>query len=282
VVAQIVGDESGSDGENLSRPTHRVFSYGTTSLDVADARACIVATREAIGSTADEASSSAELKLPKLLKKHRRTVEGLFERGGPLDGNASIYLVDKEKFLAGKMVSLLIEEDAYASGRALGPGIEAFLADEIAENVLPVLGDAIRRRLLDSFNKLCRTYKAAHAPKNRAEDFVNVLKLAMLSASHDQRASRVLDLLWNARTEAYRLDKSPAQTLDLEPMLPTLLVVTTTWHERLGGRKFELLMDEYRQMTPFMLDIVRENAHNLWGANLDRVVQVVSKDDPRV
>lgn len=282
MVVQIVGDESGSDGENLSRPTHRVFSYGTTSLNKADAQALVEATRKSIGSTAVEASSSAELKFPKLIRKHRQVVDGLFEPGGPLDGKASIYLIDKDKFLAGKMVSLLIEEDAIASGRVIGVDTQSFLANEIADHVLPVLGDAMRRRLLESFNRLCRSYKTAYAPKNRAQDFVNTLKLVMLCASHDRRASQVLDLLWDARAEAYRIENDSSQTLDLEPMLPTLLVVATTWSGKLGGQEFELLMDEYRQMTNLMLEIVRLNAHHLWGTQLNRVVQVISRDDPRV
>lgn len=282
MVLQVVGDESGSDGENLSRPTHRFFSYGTTDLDESEAHDLVVATRKAIGSTENEASSSAELKLPKLISKHRPVVERLFEAGGPLDGKASIYLADKEKFLAGKMVSLLIEEDSYTSGRPVGFEYEAFYANEIADYVLPVLGDAIRAKLLESFNRLCRSYKEAHAPKNRALEFVNALRMAILSASHDSRASRMLELLWKARSEAYLIEKDFSKTLDLEPMLPTLLVVTTTWHERLRGSEFELLMDEYRQMTDQMLEIVQLNAEHLWGARLKRIVQVQSKEDPRV
>ncbi|NQW89762.1 DUF3800 domain-containing protein [Curtobacterium sp. VKM Ac-2861] len=282
MIAQVVGDESGSDGENLSRPTHRVFSYGTTNLDESTARDLVVATRREIGSTEDEALSGAELKLPRLIKKHRPIVEALFEAGGPLDGKASVYLADKEKFLAGKMVSLLIEEDSYASRRPIGVQYEAFYANEIADHVLPILGEAIRAKLLESFNRLCRSYKEAHAPKNRAQDFINALRLAILNASHDRRASSMLDLLWKARSEAYLIEKDFSQTLDLEPMLPTLLVVTTTWHERLRGSEFELLMDEYRQMTDQMLEIVQLNAEYLWGAQLKRIVQVESKDDPRV
>jgi hypothetical protein len=282
MVLQVVGDESGSDGENLSRPTHQIFSYGTTSLTLADATSLVVETREAIGSTGDEARSSAELKSSKLFKKHRPIAEALFEVGGPLEGKASIYLADKVKFLAGKMVSLLIEEYQYALQRPLGIELESAVANELVDWVLPTLATPIRERLLDSFNKLCRSYKTDYAPANRATDFIDALRLAIVSASSNRRASQMLDWLWRARSEVYEVERDTSQTRDLEPMLPTLLVVATTWNDLLGGEEFEIHMDEYQQMTPLMLDIVKLNARHLWNVDLRDIIQVTSKDDPRV
>lgn len=282
MVFQVVGDESGSDGENLSRPTHRTFSYGTTNLTTSEAAELVVRTRESIGSTGVEARSGAELKWPQLYRKHRKVAEDLFERNGPLTGRACIYLVDKIKFLAGKMVSLLIEEHQLLSPEPVPFWMESFLADEITDHVLPVLAEDVREQLLQAFNGLCRSYKTPYAPAHRADAFIQALRLASLSGSHDPRASRMLGRLWVARHESHTIEADTADTRDLEPMLPTLLIVATTWNRILGGQEFEIHMDEYRQMTPYMLEIVKATAGQFFSVPLLDIVQVTSADDPRV
>ncbi|MBT1631035.1 DUF3800 domain-containing protein [Curtobacterium flaccumfaciens] len=282
MVLQVVGDESGSDGENLSQATHRMFSYGSTSLSRDDASEILRRTRRAIGSTSEEAVASSELKSSKLFAKHRKVAESLFEPNGPFDGQASVYIADKTKFLAGKMVSLLLEEHQYRLREPLGFEKEAVLANEIADYALPVLPDATRSRLLQTFNQLCRSYKAPYAPSGRASKFLDALRFAIVSASHDPRASKTLNWLWEARREAYTIENEQVSTRDLEPMLPTLLVVATTWHEHFGGPEFEIHMDEYRQMTPQMIDIVKGLARGGWGVPLKDIIQVQSLDDPRV
>lgn len=282
MVLQVVGDESGSDGENLSSPTHWTFSYGTSSLTIAEAEEVIVRTRQAIGSTEDEARAGGELKSSRLFRKHRSVAESLFEPGGPLAETSSIYLADKSKFLAGKMIALLIEPHGYSTGRPVGVEWQGYLADEMTDRVLPALDHATRTELLVSFNALCKSYKAPYAPTGRASRFVNALRLANLAGSHDARASDMLRSLWNARSEAYEIEKDDSSTLDLEPMLPTLFVVATTWHQRFLGAEFDLHIDEYRQLTPLMLDILKATAATLYGVQLREIVQTNSASDPRV
>lgn len=282
MISQIVGDESGSDGENLSSPTHRTFSYGTTSLTVPEAEEIVIRTRTAIGSTEDEARAGGELKASKLFRKHRPVAEALFEPGGPLATTSSVYLADKAKFLAGKMIALLVEEHSYSRGEPLALHQQGYLADEMTDRLLPLLDDETRAELLASFNALCKSYKAPYAPTGRAARFIQALRLASVAASHDQRASELLGLLWDARSEAYEIERDDSLTLDLEPMLPTMLVVATTWHRRLRGAEFEMHIDEYRQLTPLMLDIVKSLAASMYDVRLKDIVQTNSVTDPRV
>lgn len=282
VILQVVGDESGSDGENLSSATHRTFSYGTTALSLAEAHEIVVQTREALGSTKAEARQGSELKASKLFKKHRDVAESLFLPGGPLAATSSIYLADKVKFLAGKMISLLVEEHEHSLGKPSAIHMQGYYADEMTDRVLPALDERTRVELLSSFNALCKSYKVPFAPSGRADRFVKALRVANVAGAHDRRASQILARLWDARREAYEIEADDSVTLDLDPMLPTMLVVATTWHHRFNGAEFEIHIDEYRQLTPLMFEVIKSVASSLYGVQLQDIVQANSATDPRV
>ncbi|QIS39553.1 DUF3800 domain-containing protein [Clavibacter capsici] len=281
----IVGDESGSEGENLSAASHQFFTYGTSALSHAEAADVVARTRQAIGSTMTDIHESRELKSAQLIKRHRSVVESLFSDGGPISESSSIYLVDKTKFLAGKMVSLLIEEHQHGIGNTLGPETEGLLANELHDVALPALGPRERARLLSTFNVLSRSYKTSYGPEGRAHAFVAALRDAMLSLDHGP-AVVALSRLWFSRAEAYVIEKSSGEegmrTYDLEPMLPAMLVVAATWHQRLKGSSFRIVMDEYAQFTPDMGLWVTRVANDMFKIPLKDVVQVVSREDPRV
>ncbi|GAA4265976.1 hypothetical protein [Frondihabitans peucedani] len=282
MILQVVGDESGSDGENLSSATHRTFSYGTTALSIAEAQDVVVQTREALGSTKAEARQGSELKASKLFKKHRTVAESLFLPGGPLAATSSVYLADKAKFLAGKMISLLVEEHESSLGTPPAMHIQGYYADEMTDQILPALDESTRAELLSSFNALCKSYKVPFAPTGRADRFIRALRLANVAGSHNRRASRMLGRLWDARHEAYAIEGDDSATLDLDPMLPTMLVVATTWHNRFHGAAFEMYIDEYRQLTPLMFEIIKSVASSMYGVRLQDIVQINSATDPRV
>lgn len=280
----VVGDESGSDGENLSNPTHQIFSYGTMALSVTEAADLIAHVRRAIGSTDLEVASAGELKSAQLLKKHRSVAEDLFEPSGPLYARASIYLADKAVFLAGKMVSLLIEEHQHNIGKPIPASLEPLLAQAIYDEALPALDTSHREALLNSFNKLGRFYKAPFAPKGRAQAFVDALEQARenLVAGPGLGA---LDLLWEARDEAFEIEKDvdAGELLlrQLDPVVPTLFVASGTWNEILDSSPFTILMDEYRQVKGDVLDVVVRAAQGV-GISIEGITQVASKTDPRV
>ena len=124
----VAADESGWDGEQLYRRADRYLSIGSVAVD-----------DEAAAPIADQLRRDAGLSQPPELKFAQFTSQrsgarlealaALLGPGGVLVGRAHVYLVDKHYFVAGKIIDLLLEEEASARGINL---YEGDLARQIA------------------------------------------------------------------------------------------------------------------------------------------------------
>ena len=65
----------------------------------------------------DLRSQAPEIKTEQLMSPRAAPVRAaLFGAGGPLEGHAQMYLVDKQYFVVAKAIDLLIEELAHSGG----------------------------------------------------------------------------------------------------------------------------------------------------------------------
>lgn len=278
---QISGDESGSDGENLSRPTHRFFSYGTTDLSGDEASELIREVRRTIGSTDADAAAATELKSGPVVAKHASKIARFFGSKGPLGPHASIYVADKPFFLAGKMISLLVEEEASSRGQRIWM-IERQLAVELHDGTAPNVAPELWADLLDVFNRLVRFYPRPPSSAATASDLVAILDRVRQSLPGDKHWP-VVRMLWDARRQAAQYDAAPASPVFryLEPLVPALLAVSSTWTARYPGQPINLVVDTHSSLTSEAVDLI-VNASSLVQSQLQTVELVDSKQDPRV
>ena len=104
----IACDESGSEGENLTRAGSRVFSHATVSLPSERAYELMQTVRASTG------DRSAELKSRVLIDPSNRDVLKWFLAESPVVGRGLVNLTDKHYFVCSKLVDLIVEEHMYA------------------------------------------------------------------------------------------------------------------------------------------------------------------------
>ncbi|SDZ26460.1 DUF3800 domain-containing protein [Herbiconiux ginsengi] len=278
---QIAGDESGSEGENLTAPTHRFFTYGTVDLSEVEASSIIRDLRKAIGSTENEIASAGELKSSGLVNKHPKVLAAFLSPKGALGQRASIHVTDKSYFITSKLISLLVEEEAHERNVNLAP-IERDLANELHDEVAPHVDPVAWSVLLDTFNRLVRFYKLPAGKAATPYDFMKALNRVRRSASSALNADS-FRMLWEARLQAneYGNDSAAPIVRYLEPMVPVLLSVTATWTARYPGEELELVADEHSALTAEALDLVR-GAAPIVGSAITEVRTADSKADPRI
>jgi len=286
-ITQIACDESGSEGENLTNSQHSIFVHASVNLTVAEASAFMRELRGAVKSNAAELKSSTVLK-----EHHRPALLNAIGQSSVLTGRANIYLADKSFFVAGKMIDLLVEEEAHDHGIDLVTGGEVrHLAVVLYDRAPTALGEENWRSLLASFNDLIRAYKRAGSVQPSASVFIaeldRVRRLGSDSLVHD-----VLEMIWRAKGQAAQYELPPSTSLrNMEPMVPTLNAVAGTWRIRLGDVPFEFVADEHWALDPesmsFLLRVAKiplpvSNGVELPGADLRAIHTVDSKKDPRV
>lgn len=281
---EIACDESGSEGENLMEAAHCVFSHASVNLSVGEAEAIMsdLACRTK--------SNARELKSKVLLKRaNQRHLIELLRPDGPLAGRANIYLADKSYFVVGKIVSLLIEEDAHARGLNI-TAHEREIANQLFDLGPRALGEVNWKRLLIGFNNLVRTKKRSDSMHVRFSDFVALLDDIRLR-SHRAPVSEILALMWNAREHARQFEDPPESLLrQLEPIVPTMNWVATSWRLRLGDVPIAFIHDEHWALNPetteLLIDVAK--ARTIIGGvvmpavDLRSITLVDSKSDPRV
>ncbi len=244
---EIAGDESGSDGENLADATHRFFTYGTNCLSTADAVDLVRGIRVSIGSSLKDIEDARELKAGPLIAKHPEVVAQVL-RDSPLVSQSSIYVADKWFFLAGKMVSLVIEEQAADMGIPIA-AIERRLAVDLMDEVAPSIGEQLWGELMTTFNQVVRFYHPASGVSTSAVPFLRTLNQVRRSWNGK---SPVVDFMWKARLQIlqYVQEYSAPIVRYLEPMVPTLLAVSGEWSDRFPGSRVGLVADEQGALTP--------------------------------
>src|SRR5688572_28810711 len=111
-VVEIACDESGFSGRNLLDPATPVITHASVDLGVDEAVALIAALRSRFRFSPSELKSGQFLRSPTA-----GDTVGWFLTA--LRGRALVHLVDKEYFLATRIVDLFLREPTYASGTSL-------------------------------------------------------------------------------------------------------------------------------------------------------------------
>ena len=227
-VVTIACDESGSEGENVTESAHRVFCHGSTDLSAGEAADVIAYARKSLKTQAPE------LKSEQLLTPRARPLaEELFAAGGPLDGRCQMNLTDKEYFLVGKVIDLLIVELAYDTGVDLYIGRQSRqLAYDLFREGARALGPEPWEALLRKFNSLMRTTQRSGL-KVSVDEFYDALDELKYRARR-RKVEDVLVLLARTRPQAEEFQAllaDPRTVAALDPLLAALPETIRIWHE---------------------------------------------------
>lgn len=257
-MVEIAGDESGSEGENLAGSTHRYFCYGSTDLDAAEAESAVRNIRRSIGSSESDIEAATELKSGPLIARHADRLAEEFEPGGTLDGRVNAYTVDKRFFLEGKLVSLLIEEEASSRGIQLG-ALERQFAVDLHDLVRPAASEDGWTRLLTSFNSVVRFYHPSTGSVGDPAVFLSALE-SLRKELEDSEMPAVWDLLWKSRDQILRYPVELAAGAPviryLDPLVTVILAMSGTWTDRHPDQDLLLIADEQSALTAEVVPLI--------------------------
>ncbi|WP_037363942.1 DUF3800 domain-containing protein [Amycolatopsis orientalis] len=243
----IACDESGSEGANLIGANTAVFAHAAVRLEPAAAAECVARLRELIGSPALEYKANHLLRA-----KNRAALEWLLTE--PLADTASVLLVDKALFLAGKIVDLLADQTPYPDCLRRRPDARARNLYEAGPRVH---GSRPWTEFLRSFTGLLRTSNRRLPATTPAEFFAQTDVLGEWVSARPHLTALREQLL-----------ADPGLASPIDPLLPALADTIAFW------RPEKVIHDEQPSLTPARL-----------AQLLDPVPQwefVDSKSEPRV
>lgn len=256
---EVVCDESGSDGENLTGGNTDVFAHGSVSMPTEVAAAYVQEVRDRIRSPATEYKANHLLR-----EKHRDVLEWLLSPSGPLDGHAHVHLTEKAYFVVDRTVDLL-----------LGDAAEALALYRLGRREF---GEERWRDFLDAANRLLRVRVngEAEGPVDGFFRTVNDLRRA-----HPGR--EILERLASARprADAYRarLLEGPPVIPVLNPLLPA--IVHTVAHWSTGGRTVRVVHDRQNMLTEQRIAWIAEQAARA-GIGFAGLELAQARWDPRI
>lgn len=257
-VVEIACDESGFSGTNLLRSDAPVITHASVDLTTDEAAALIAELR----------FSPHELKSGQFLRRPGDLLPGLL---AALHGRAHVHLIDKQYFLATRVVDLLLFEPSYAAGTRLTQDRRpAALVLHRAGRAAGSDWDAF----LAAFVDLVRTKR--RPPLEETLDRFFRLRDALA-----RRGLPTLDGLDRARVRAVvtRLDGSVPPPL--EPLLPALAETVLFWSR--GERPILVVHDEQSALTADRLTRLQKLLTGDDGMSLlAGLTMVDSRDDPRV
>lgn len=260
---EIACDESGYEGEKLIGTTTDVFAHGSTHLTAEAAADCMQELRDRIRSPATQYKANHVLR-----EKHRSVLRWILGPSGPLRGNAHVYLIDKTFFMVGKVVDLLIDDEAiavtfYREGRhAFGnEQWEAFLVS--ANNLMRVKDRFDVRTSVDSFLRMVDLLRRADPP-NRVDEILGLLA--------DSRP----------RADAFReqLLGNPGMISALDPLIPAIVRAVAFWGE--GTKPVAIAHDRQKTLSEARIAQLKKLLKDAPGGGLAGLSFVDSGFDPRV
>ena len=256
-------DESGSDGENLTRGNTDVFAHASVVLPMESAAGHIREIRDRIRSPAEEYKANHLLR-----EKHRAVLEWLLSVSGPLYGQAHVHLVEKAFFLVDRTADLLLDDPGTALSLYRG-GRVTFSAEEW-------------REFLTAANRLLwvRVDEASGEPVEAFFHHIDTLRRAYSGTV----AADILERFAQGRERArsYR-----AAILDgRAPLIPVLnplpsSILRTAAHWSGGGRPVRLAHDRQNMLTPERIAWIEDTARRR-GIGLTGLRLVVAGSDARV
>jgi hypothetical protein len=253
-------DESGWDGEQLYARADRYLSIGSVAID-----------DDSAGLIVDKLRQDVALKQPPELKfsqfagqrgAHRlEALAGLIEPQGALVGRARVYLVDKHFFVTGKIIDLLLDEEAHERGVNLHEG------DRARQLAWTLFNEGPRALGREGFDRLIETMVGFASSRNRNGTVVTVDALfsefgRAFARAHRRRVADILAALLRTRVHAEyylsTLGDPPMWVPAMEPLIPCLPVIGHQWSREIGA--VTMLVDEHRVLTDARLDIIARAA----------------------
>jgi hypothetical protein len=271
---EIACDESGFSGSNLLESATPVITHASVDLSMDEAADLVATLRSDFHRSPEELKSAQFLRAP----GSGEAMEWFLAR---LQGRAHVLVVDKEYFLATRVVDLFLTEPSYAAGtRLTAEHRPAALALYRAGQ--PADGDWTA--FISAFVDLVRT-KRRHQLDRRVLDRFFRARDDLAQAGIPDDAQDVLAALSRTRVRAVvtRLhDDDRTIPPPLEPLLPAL--AETVLHWSADGRQVLVIHDEQSALTP---DRLRRLQDVLVGPGSSRsplagLVAVDSRDDARV
>jgi len=287
-VVEIACDESGFSGSNLLDTATPVFTHASVDLRVDEAAELIRALRSRFQWPHNEFKSGQFLRGAQA----DEAVEWLL---AALSGRAHVYVVDKEYFLATRIVDLFLVAPSYAAGTRL------------TQNHRPAALSLYRARraggrdwsvFLEAFVTLVRMKRGHRPDRIDVERFLQA-RDSLAGVGLGAEAEAVLDGLSGTRVWAVmtRLaDEDRSIPPPLEPMLPALAETVLFWSA--GQRHVLVIHDEQSALTPSRLrslqQVLTDSADSPAAdpddaagpparmSPLVGLVTVDSRDDPRV
>jgi len=277
-VVEIACDESGFSGSNLLDPATPLFTHASVDLGVDEATELVKALRTDVRWSLDELKSGQLLRGP-------HAGEALTWLLAGLEGRAHVHVVDKEYFLATRVVDLFLAEPSWAAGtrltEQLRPAATALYRHGRSRG--PAWGD-----FLAAFVALARTKRRHRVDRHVIEHFFRARDALALGLAAEARA--VLDGLTRTRvrgvvTRLVHDDRTIPPPL--EPLLPALAETVLFWSD--GRRPVLVVHDEQSALTADRLrrlqQVLSDGTTDALGAEaspLAGLVTVDSRDDPRV
>ncbi len=285
---EIACDESGFSGTNLLDVATPVFTHASVDLRIDEAAELVRGLRSGFCWPPNEFKSGPFL-------RGAQAGQALEWFLAALDGRAHVYLVDKEYFLATRIVDLFLVEPSYAAGTRLTqahrpPALTLYRAGRAAGRDWSVF--------LATFVELVRTKRRYQPDRGALERFFRARE-ALAAGGLSAEAAAVLGGLsmpsvWAVLTRLAEHDRSIPPPL--EPLLPALAETVLFWSG--GQRQVLVIHDEQSALTA---DRLRRLQHVLAGGDpsaadaghlagrplamaspLAGLVTVDSRDDPRV
>lgn len=265
---------------------HPVFCHGSTDLDLRAAEMVMSDLRRALRSQA------AEVKADQLLNSRAAPIRAaLFGSGGPLDGHAQMYLVDKQYFVVAKVIDLLVEElahangvDLYGSGRARAMAHTLYTKGPRAFTTLEWDG------LLRQFNSVMRSTHRRGVKTSVDEFFETIENLRY--RSRRRQVDEIIEVLARTRPFADEFQAQIASRENLRTMDPLLAALPETiriWFARrreplsvLHDNQAVLDKETVDKAVYFLRNPLPEFRRFHGPVHLEELVQIDSKLDPRV
>lgn len=289
-VAEIACDESGFSGTNLLHPATPVMTHASVDLRVGEAVELLTTLRSGFRFSPHEFKSGQFLRSP-------AADEALEWFLAALRGRAHVHLVDKEYFLATRIVDLLLAEPSYAAGTRLTQeqrpaALSLYRARHSAGSNWRVF--------LAAFVELVRIKRRRWPDPLTLKRFFQA-RDALLQGQLGAQAEDVLARLSRTRVQGVltRLfADDPSIPPPLEPMLPTLAETVLFWSGD-DRRQVQVTHDEQSALTASRLRRLQqvladgtsspqpgdtdENRSAPTGISpLAGLLMVDSRDDPRV
>ncbi|WP_406733575.1 hypothetical protein [Streptomyces sp. NBC_01794] len=268
-------DESGYNGDQLSG-RDRYMTLGSVAVDDTEAAGIVDTLRREAGIQ----KTAPEVKFQKMFTgggagARRRLLAEILGPDGPLDGRASVYIIDTHYFVMAKLVDLLLEERFHRMGYDIvSNGVARQLARDVTTEGTRALGR-------DGFDRFVSTAVGFFSKKNRTGDQISVDDLYTVigescayarrrKAPQAKKAAVVLEMLRAARPEAEAFARErPAEAtpagpyglLDdsLDPLITAVPTVVLHASARHGG-KIHALADDQRLLTDDKLDVLERGA----------------------